>query len=74
MATVHLFTYVLIILHWKQLNLSWECCSCGITQCQVVEVTAMAEPSTAELQKELCLARFCLRRGPTSRWRDGLRL
>lgn len=45
-----------------------------LTRCQVVEVTAVAEPSTAELQKELHLAHFCLRKGPTSRWKDGLRL
>lgn len=55
-------------------NLSWECCSCGVTRCQAVEVMVMAEPSTAELQKELRLARFCPRKGPTSRWRDGLRV
>lgn len=55
-------------------NLPWECCSCGVSPCQAVEVTALAEPSTAELQKGQSLARFCLRKGPASRWRDGLRL
>lgn len=55
-------------------NLPWECCSCGATECQAVGVTAMAEPSTAELQKELCLACFCPRKGLANRWRDGLML
>lgn len=57
-ATVHLFLYMLIVLHWSKANLPWECCSCGVTLCQVVEVTAVAEPSTAELQKGQSLACF----------------